>query len=107
MKDIGIFTPIEIREEIGFAPLTDDQFKNDGVVTNGNTQIVHSIEELSLEHQQKVMTENKIREKGETDFGGVKGGRSDGKVNYPTTASSSNKQPTGSEENVAKSVLYK
>ncbi len=111
MKDIGIFTPIEIREEIGYAPLTEQQVKEDGLVTNGQTQIVHSIEELSLEHQQATLTKfsGKAADKDgrEKDFGGLQGGRSDGKVNYPTTFKSESTQGTNSAENISKSVLYK
>ena len=116
MKDIGVFTPVEIREEIGYAPLTEQQIKEDGIVTNGNTQIVHSIEEMSLEHQQEVIAKFSAKAEPSTtkdgnarekDFGGVKGGRSDGKVNYPTTTKSAMSQPTSSEENISKSALYK
>ncbi len=103
MKDIGTFTPTEIREEAGFAPLNEQQIKEDGLVTNGQTQVVHSIEELSLEHQQKVMSKAKETEE---DFGGITGGRSDGEVNHPTTPRSASTQPTDSADAISKKALY-
>jgi hypothetical protein len=107
MKDIGAFTPTEIREEVGFAPLNEQQIKDDGILTSGNTQIVHSIDELSLEHQQKIKTEAQQEiEKTKANFGGVVGGRSDGKVNSPTTPKSAGTQTTDSGDSVSKSVLY-
>jgi hypothetical protein len=64
---------------------------------------VHSIEELSLEHQQKVMSKAKETEE---DFGGITGGRSDGEVNHPTTPRSASTQPTDSADAISKKALY-
>jgi hypothetical protein len=106
MKDIGIFTPTEIREESEHAPLTEQQVKDEGLVTAGNVSIVHSIDELSPEAQKKLETDaQKEIVSVKSNFGGVTGGRSDGKVNHPTTFKSASTQGTDSADAVSKGVL--
>jgi hypothetical protein len=107
-KDLGVCTVTEIREELNLQPLTEQQVSEEGLVTAGNTQIVHSFDELSLEHQQQVQADSQMQvEKAKATFGGVKGGRSDGKINYPTTPKSAGQQPTDSAQNISKRVLNK
>lgn len=107
-KDLGVCTPTEIREELNLQPLTEQQITEEGLVTAGNTTIIHSLDELSMENQQQVQTDANIQvEHAKATFGGVKGGRSDGKVNYPSTPKSRHQQPTDSATNVSKRVLNK
>lgn len=106
MKDVGIFTPTEIREETDLPPLTEQQIKEDGLVTAGNIQVVHSFDELDMEYQKQVETDmQKQIEHTKATFGGVVGGRSDGKVNHPTTFKSASTQTSDSADSVSKKVL--
>jgi hypothetical protein len=98
MKDIGAFTPTGIREEAGFAPLNEQQIKEDGILTSGNTQIVYSTDDL-------MVTSNGSDSSVKSNFGGVVGGRSDGGVNSPTTPTSAGQQPTSSADTISKSTL--
>lgn len=101
MKDIGLYTPTEIREESEHSPLTDQQISDDGLVTSGNTSIVHSIEELSPEKQSELKSKNSVN----ANFGGIKGVRSNGTTQNPTTPRSASTQPTDSGNALSKNVL--
>lgn len=106
-KELGVYTPTEIREELNSMPLTENQITEEGLVTSGNTFIVKSIDELSPDYQTNLQTKSQIQVASAKLNGGGQTIRSDGKVNYPTTSHSANQQPTDSGDNVSKKVLYK
>lgn len=82
LGSLGAFTMTEVRAEGDHPALTDDQ-KKEGVLIAGKGVMSPDIQTIM-------------------NNGGIKGGVSDGSINYPSTPESANQQPTDSAEAVIK-----
>ena len=113
MKEAGIFTMTEAREEVDSPPLTEQQIAEEGLFTAGNIQIVRdletivkqSAEQLGLIGKDSTNSSNSSTTSDDPDFGGVEGGRSDGKVNYPQTPETRDANPSDKGDQAVKKVL--
>lgn len=113
MKEAGIFTMTEAREEVDSPPLTEQQIAEEGLFTAGNIQIVRdlktivkqSADQLGLIGKDSTNSSNSSTTSDDPDFGGVEGSRSDGKVNYPQTPETRDANPSDKGDQAVKKVL--
>ena len=108
MKEAGIFTMTEAREEVDSPPLTEQQINEEGLFTAGNVVIVRDLETIvntSTATDASASDDNTDEVSPDPDFGGVTGGRSDGKVAYPQTPETRDANPSDKGDQAVKKVL--
>lgn len=110
-KDIGLYTQSEIREVFGDAPLTEQQVREEGLVTTGNTMIVKSLEDIDYAkikaNEQKLKEKQMEAKQVNSTFGGINGKRSNGSTKSPDTPKSSNQKSTDKGDAVSHNVEKK
>lgn len=99
MSTLGLFTPTEIREEGGFAAITDDQKKEGVVNTSGKGTVLKIDNDMQVELPEIKETTPQVS----TSTQGVK---TEPKPDHPTTPHSANTQPSDSADSVLKKGQY-